>query len=229
MDDDLFSNRVVAIERISDEGEDLSNQQYALFKTLREKGWKLVREPIQVVQSGKHGLTFEGGDVEEERSHINMIKRMAKAHEFDILWVYHHDRLTRQGGAALVVYVQLFASMGVRIFDYQDNKFIDVPKKALDELNVEIKGFSARAYREDVADKTQNALDKIKDVIKTQGYYVSKSGKRISHLGNQEKDLDVNLIVELRRKGFSFRAIGQQLGAGAATIKRRYDEAQKRR
>lgn len=218
-------NRVVALERISESKEDIQNQEYALFKTLAEKKWTLVRPPFQVTEHGEVGQKWKDGELIEERQEVQEIISMAKRKLFDILWVFHDDRLTRRGGTTLTDYIRQFSSLGIMIYDYEDRKFKEVDKDSREELMLQLDGFKARGYQEEVRRKTQNAIDSIKGELAAKGKHISKrSGRVIERLGAPRKEIDMKRVIELWRNGYSARGIAIELGVSTHTIISRIKE-----
>ena len=217
--------RVVACYRISQEDEVIQNQEYALEKDIHDHlDWHLVRS-FEFTEHGDVGQTWVNGSLVEERQELIQILDMAKQHSFDILWLYHHDRLTRAGGASLINYIRQFASMGVRIYDYQDKRFLDPDKVAMEEVEYSLHAFGARHYQEEVKRKTKNALDRIQGIIEKDGVYTSRSGRTITSLGRAAgslkggKVLDKNEVLRRHQAGESVFKIAKELGCSRTAVR----------
>lgn len=211
--------RVVALLRISQDDEDIHNQEYALEKCLKAKEWMLVAEPFRLEESGSKGFKWVNAELIEERPEVRMMVQWAKEGKFDILWVYHHDRLTRGGGTDLMNYTRQFASAKIQIYDDQEGKFLPMDEDAMREIMQHLNGFGARVYREEVIRKTKNALESRKAMLAKDGFFISKEGRRVTHLGTPSKEVDMERVIELKNKGFSLRGIAKELGVAPNTIR----------
>lgn len=133
----------------------------------------------------------------------------------------------------MVNYIMQFASLGVRIYDFDDRKFLEPPKTGIDEAVQNITGTGARLYQEEVVRKTKNKLGLIKQALDRDGAYITDAGRRITALGRPQwkvgkrgqpsfflTERDLKDISIMYKDGFSLRSIARKHGCSIGTVKK---------
>jgi DNA invertase Pin-like site-specific DNA recombinase len=230
-----LGTRVMVLERISLDKEDIGNQEFAINKLITEKGWVLVHEPFRLQEKGDVGQRWENGQLMEDRIELLELLRLGRLKKYDLLVVWHHDRLTRAGGTSLVNYIRQFDSVGIGIFDYQDNIVLDSGSSSFGEVKHNIDGYGAKLYKEEIIKKTKNALDRIKYELATSHFHVVKGTDRtITSLGRPKhmvgrkgtdsyKELtegDIERIKSLHSNGNTVAGIAKEFGCSITPIRK---------
>ena len=224
--------KIVALLRVSMDKEDLGNQRYLVEADVKKLAGILVCSPIEITEHGDVGIRYENGVQVEDRDDINRIVAMGQRREVDVLWVYHQDRLTRQGGSDLVHYVRKFASVRIKIYDHQDGKFIEPKQRGITEAMTNIKGFADWEYKQQIILKTRNKLKEIQTEIENTGKHEVKDKKgnvlrTITTLKNRLVELDHDRVIQLSREGKSMREIAKDQKCSLSPVFKAIHDAKK--
>ena len=106
-----------------------------------------------------------------------------------ILLVARLDRLARN-----VFFISKLMENNVK-FKCADNPHMD-------NLTIHIFSAMAQSERERIAKNTKNALNEIKNNIKSKGYHTTRAGKKITSLGNPSEDRKSQLAIARSKRTY---------------------------
>ncbi|HLW52957.1 MAG TPA: recombinase family protein [Candidatus Angelobacter sp.] len=186
--------RVALYARVStsDKGQDPEMQLAELREYCERREWTIRRE---YVDSGISGA-------KESRPELNRLMADAYRREFDTVLVWKVDRFGRSLKGLVTSLADLHA-LGVAFVSLKDNLDLTTPTG---RLTFQIIGALAEFERAMIAERVRSGLR-----------HARTKGKR---LGRPTRDVDAAKVIEMRRKGKSWRAIAEELGAGVGTVYR---------
>lgn len=146
----------------------------------------------------RNGITPDGVFEEKEHGTVTVEKReLQKAIEAtepgDRIIVSEFSRITRLGQEETIRIAKALEKKSVTIFCVRENFSLGEiekdknPFRAMsDNLITSFISGSAKLERDNISHRTKSALQAKKDLIKKQGYFISKAGNRIESLGNPD-------------------------------------------
>lgn len=142
---------------------------------------------------------YSGGDW--KRPDWNRLVREARGHKAKMLWIWSQDRIARDTEQFLWFYRNLKESH-MDVFSHTEG-MIDMTT-AGDRIKHTSLAMAAEAFR-------LLTSDKVKRVYEAKKHKAELAGEKVVW-GRKEKILDVNLIMELRKKGLGYKKIATELG-----------------
>ena len=196
---DLSKQRVAIYARVSttDKGQNPENQLAELREWCKHSNFNVVSEYVDN-ESGNKGT--KGRD-----SFREMFDDAAKR-KFDIVLVWALDRLTREGMAQTVFYLQRLATYGVGFHSYQEPMLSTQDELSRDIL-LGVLSALAKAEAKRISVRTKAGLERAK-----------KQGKKLGR--PPLPDLKRSLILAESKKGKSLRAIAKDTGVSYASVRR---------
>lgn len=195
----LSKQRIAIYARVSttDKGQTPENQLAELREWCKRSNYNVVHEYVDN-ESGSKGT--QGRD-----SFREMFDDAAKR-KFDIVLVWALDRLTREGIAQTVFYLQRLATYGVGFHSYQEPMLSTQDELSRDIL-LGVLSALAKAEAKRISVRTKAGLERAK-----------KQGKRLGR--PPLPDLKKSLILTESKKGKSLRAIAKDTGVSYASVRR---------
>lgn len=142
----------------------------------------------------------EHGTVTSEERELKKVIDLCEAG--DRIIVSEFSRITRMGQEETIKIIKQLQKKQAVIYCVKENlalgkieKEINPFKEMSDNLITSFISGSAKLERDNISQRTKSALDAQKDLIKKQGYFISKKGRKIEKHGNQ------NMTEEARWKG----------------------------
>lgn len=175
-------------------GQDVSLQLRELRQFADARGWQIASE---YVDSGVSGS-------KDSRPELNRLMADAKRRKFDAVLVWKLDRFGRSL-RHLVNALAEFESLGIAFVSLTNNLDLSTPSgRLMFQIIGAMSEFERSLIQERVKAGLRNAQAK---------------GRKI---GRPRATVDVRQIATLRAQGLSYEAIGKQLGASDATIRRAF-------
>jgi DNA invertase Pin-like site-specific DNA recombinase len=191
--------RAAIYARVSDEKLELENQLRDLRAWAPRLEYQLLAAPFVDELSGARA----------DRPGLQAALAAAHRREFDVLLVWALDRLSREGIAPMLTYLQRFTAAGVRIQSFRE-PWLD-SESPMWELIVAILAWAAKQER-------ARTLERIHAGLRRARAHGTRSGKPIGrprvHL------VDVARVQELLRGRLSVRAIARELGVDKSAVAR---------
>jgi len=137
---------------------------------------------------------YSGGNW--KRPDWNQSVKDAKRHMYEILWVWDQDRLARDTEQFLWFYRNINTAK-VKIYEHTSKSFID-----MDSLGNRVKHQSlaqaAEIFRLVTSEKVKRAYEEKK--------------KKNGAWGRRKKQINIEVVRDLRDKGYGYREIAKQIG-----------------
>jgi len=163
-----------------------------LRESVIHRGWVISNEYTDIVSGSK-----------DRRPGLDRLMQDARRRRFDVVAVWRLDRLGRSV-LHLLRSLEEFDHLGIDFISLHEALDTSTPQGRL--LFVIIGGV-AQMERELIRERTVSGL--------------RAARRRGVHLGRKEVTVDTALMLDLRQRGFSLRAIGHQLGVPKDTVARR--------
>lgn len=203
--------KVAIYARKSKGDEDYSNQLGELQEYCIKQGWTIYKIYSEVI-SGK----------ESQRPEFTSIMEDASQKKFDIILVWALDRFTREGVDKVWKYISQLDYYGVSFRSYKE-PYLNTDNKMVKDMLFSIMGILAEQERLRISDRTKARLKQYQDQIKSKGYAITRSGKKIRKLGKPNLPKKVKeQIVEMREQGKSFRDICKEVYYWTATRNKKF-------
>lgn len=179
----------------TDKGQDVENQLVQLRRYCKAQRWK-VCEFIDHA-SGKHS----------DREQFQALFEAASRREFTVVVVWALDRFTREGIGETFAHLKRLRDYGVEFESYSEPQFRTTGPfgQVFAELLIALAAWYAKFERQRISDRTKAGLDTARAKGKT--------------LGRPWKVFPRYRAQEMRKQGFSWRAIARELGIGQSTIR----------
>lgn len=148
----------------------------------------------------------------------------ARRHEFDLVVFWSLDRFSREGIAATFAHLKILAGHQVDFYSLQDPfcrslaDESDHAARAARDLLISITAWVAEYERRRRQERVKAGMERARKEGK-------QIGRRRSWYFSRE---DTAKMMEMRRRGRSFRAIASEMDSTKSTIQRRVEEEEKR-
>jgi DNA invertase Pin-like site-specific DNA recombinase len=188
--------RVALYTRVStsDKGQTVENQFLALRKACELRGWEIVLEEQDVISGTK-----------EKRPGLQRVFDAAVLREFDILFVWSLDRLTREGAFRALEIVQQLGKQNVAFESLREPYFSTCgPFK---DVFLAIAAALARIERERICERVKAGLDRTREA----GTILGRP---------KVADRWKPQILEMAGKGMNSVKIAKKLPISARTVRR---------
>jgi len=185
--------RIGIYARVSTKDQSCQLQVRDLHSFCTARGFDLVREYIDVGQSG----------AKDSRPELNKLMDDARKRQFDAIIVWRFDRFARSTKHLLSA-LEEFRSLGIQFISYQENVDTSTPLgQALFTIVSAVAQLERDLIRERVSAGIRNAR---------------ANGKK---LGRPMRALDRERILQMRAEGQSLEQIAENLGVGYGTVRQR--------
>ncbi len=181
--------RVAIYCRVSTLDQSTDSQILDLRHYTKERGWKLFKE---YCDNGISGTT-------NSRPALNELMDDAKKRRFDVVLVWRFDRFARST-KHLILALEEFRNLGIDFISYQENIDTSSP---LGSAILTIISAVAQLERDIIAERVKAGLRRAKE-----------NGKK---LGRPKVKVALDQVKALHSRGFSTRAIAQELGLTKST------------
>jgi len=181
--------RVAIYARVSTSEQSTESQLLDLRRYIKERGWQLYREYTDDGVSG----------TKDSRPALNELMNDAKKRRFDAVLVWRFDRFARST-KHLILALEEFRNLGIDFVSFQENIDTSSP---LGSAIFTIISAVAQLERDIIAERVKAGLRRAKE-----------NGKR---LGRPQVKVDLEQVKALRTKGYSTRAIAEELGLAKST------------
>src|SRR5260370_535025 len=185
--------RIAIYARVSTKDESCELQVRDLRGYCAARGFDLVREYVDVGQSG----------AKDSRPELNKLMDDARKRQFDAIVVWRFDRFARSTKHLLSA-LEEFRSLGIQFISYQEN--IDT-SSALGQALFTIVSAVAQLERDLIRERVTAGIRNAR-----------ANGKK---LGRPKSRVDRERILQLKAEGHSLRQISATLGVGYGTIRAR--------
>jgi putative DNA-invertase from lambdoid prophage Rac len=182
----------IAYMRISLKKEDPLNQERAIQK--------FANEPLIFFKDIMHG----DSEVNERAGYSDMLEYIEKNHP-EKLYVYEVSRIGRSFYETLRNIHDL-EDKGVMVYSVRE-AFLNQSDPNTRKLMLSVFAWVADQELQVLRERTRNALAQKKAMLKEQGYFISRRGEKITHLGRKERIIEWDKVNEYLVKGLSYSAI----------------------
>jgi DNA invertase Pin-like site-specific DNA recombinase len=193
--------RVAIYARVSttDKGQDPENQLAQLRAWCAAAGHTIVAEFVDHASGGKGA---------EKRPQFAAMMEAAHRRQFDLLLVWALDRLSREGMAATVGYLQRLTSAGVAFHSYTE-QHLSTENELVRDVLLAVMASLAKVERAKISERTKAGLERVKANGVTLGRPVLSDKVRAS-------------IAEMAREnpGMSAYAIAKAVGCDIKTAQK---------
>ena len=184
-----MNSRVAIYARVSTTDQSTDSQLLDLRRYVRERGWNVYEEFVDEGISG----------TKDSRPALNELMNHAKKRRFDVALVWRFDRFARST-KHLILALEEFKNLGIDFVSYQENIDTSSP---LGSAIFTIISAVAQLERDIIAERVKAGLRRAKE-----------NGKK---LGRPQVEVDLEQVKDLRTKGYSTRAIAEELGLTKST------------
>jgi DNA invertase Pin-like site-specific DNA recombinase len=167
------------------------NQLRQLRDFAGKQGWQLVHEYVDQDSGSK-----------SNRPHLTRMLADAAQRKFDLLLFWSLDRLSREGAAKTLGYLERLSSNGVEWWSLQEEYLRSLGP--FSEAVLAILAVIAKQERIRISERTRAGLERVRD-----------EGQQ---LGRPAVKFDLPMAKRLRREGKSLREIAKTLGVCPATV-----------
>jgi len=181
--------RVALYARVSTTDQSTDSQLLDLRRYVADRGWHLHREYTDNGISGS----------KDNRPALNELMDDAKKRRFDVVLVWRFDRFARST-KHLILALEEFKNLAIDFVSYQENIDTSSP---LGSAIFTIISAVAQLERDIIAERVKAGLRRAKE-----------NGKK---LGRPQVEVDLERVKALRTKGYSTRAIAEELGLTKST------------
>ncbi|GIU73298.1 MAG: resolvase [Bryobacteraceae bacterium] len=196
--------RVALYARVStsDQGQTADNQLLPLREFAARQGWQVVDEFVD-----------ESSGARSDRPALRAMLEAASQRRFDLLLFWSLDRLSRQGALKTLELLDQLSRYGVAWRSYTE-PYLD-SAGPFGEALIALLASLARQERLRIQERVRAGLERAR-----------REGKR---LGRPRRVFDRFAVIELRRRGASWREVARRLGISTGTARRVWAEWQARR
>jgi len=188
--------RIALYARVSTKDQSCELQLRDLRTYCAARGFELVREYVDVGQSG----------AKDSRPELNLLMGDARKRQFDAIVVWRFDRFARSTKHLLLA-LEEFRSLGIQFISYQENMDTSSPLgQALFTIVSAVAQLERDLIRERVSAGLRNAR---------------ANGKK---LGRPMRTVDRGRILQMRAEGQSLQHIAEALGIGYGTVRARLQQ-----
>jgi len=163
-----------------DKGQTLEQQEIPLIELCKKEGWEY------------EVFTDHASGSKESRPELDKMMQRIRKKEFDTLLIFRLDRLGRSLKHLLQLIEEL-KNLKVRVIFQTQNIDTETPQGM---FFLQILGATAEFERQLIRERIKDKLRYIDGVIEKDGFYISKSGKKIKKRGRPEGSKD----SKIRRK-----------------------------
>jgi len=181
--------RIAIYARVSTTDQSTDSQLLDLRRYVSERGWQIFKEYCDNGISG----------TKDSRPALNDLMDDAKKRRFDVVLVWRFDRFARST-KHLILALEEFRNLGVDFVSYQENIDTSSP---LGSAIFTIISAVAQLERDIIAERVKAGLRRARE-----------NGKK---LGRPQVEVDLERVKALRTKGYSTRAIAEELGLTKST------------
>jgi DNA invertase Pin-like site-specific DNA recombinase len=167
MEKDMTKVCIYARVSTIDKGQTLEQQELPLIEYCQKQGWEYV-----VFKDHASGS-------KESRPELDKMMQRIRRKEFDTLLVFRLDRLGRSLKHLLQL-VEELKNLKVRVIFHTQNIDTETPQGM---FFLQILGSTAEFERQLIRERIKDKLKYIDGLIEKDGFYVSRSGKRILKRG----------------------------------------------
>lgn len=139
----------------------------------------------------------------DSRPAFNRLMSDMRARLFNCVAVYKLDRIGRSLQHLLQLF-QEFKNSGITFISITQNINTSTPEG---KLQLHMLMILAEYEREMIASRTKDTLNNYKDKIKQDGFFISREGKKVEHLGRPKGSKDK---VQRRKSGYYRRWAGDK-------------------
>ncbi len=182
--------RIALYARVSTKDQSCELQLRDLRAYCAARGFKAVREYIDVGQSG----------AKESRPELNRLMEDARKRRFDAIVVWRFDRFA-PSTKHLLLALEEFRSLGIQFISYQEN--------------IDTCSLLGQALFTIVSAVAQLERDLIRERVSAGIRNARANGKK---LGRPKSGVDRDRILQMRTEGHSLRHIAVRLGVGYGTV-----------
>jgi DNA invertase Pin-like site-specific DNA recombinase len=203
-------NRVALYSRVStlDKGQDAENQLAQLRAWAGASGHTIVAEYADHV-SGSKG----------ERQRPGFARMLTDAHKrrFDVVAVWALDRLTREGMAAAIAYMQRLNAAGVHFYSYSEPALSthgkdDLTRNVLLTVMAEL----AKVERVRISERTKAGLDRVRAKGTRLGRPTLGDGVQAKIAGLARENADMTAYAIAKAVGCDVKTAAKYAGAARA-------------
>jgi len=171
--------KVYEYNRVSTSEQEVAQQHNTVQQFIVSKGWKITESVSDEGVSG--GVSYK------DRNLYKLIQRMD---EGDVLIVSEISRLGRSMSDLNKLVNDELKPRKLRLIIVKMGLDLDCSNlKAIDEMILFAFSFSSQIEKEMIQDRTRSALETRKQKLAQYGSFISKSGRKCTHLGASIKDL----------------------------------------
>ena len=182
--------RVAIYARVSTQDQDPGLQLSELGKYIKDRGWQVHHEYVDIGQSG----------AKDSRPELNKLMADAKRRRFDTVLVWKFDRFARSV-KHLVNSLYEFKALGIDFVSLTEGIDTSTP---LGEAMFSIIGAMAQLERDLISERVTAGMRRAKE-----------KGKA---LGRPRKVVSPVEVTRLREKGLNMDEVAQELGVSRATL-----------
>jgi len=195
----MTSKRIAIYARVSttDKGQDPENQLQTLRQWCADSGHTVVQEYIDHESGSKSA---------DHREAFRQMFDDAGKRKFDLVLVWALDRLTREGMAQTVHYLQRLGSFGVGFHSYQE-PMLSTQDELTRDILLAVLAALAKAEARRISNRTKAGLERARRKGTKLGRKPIKNNKQ-------------QLILKERSTGKSLRAIAKDTGIPYSTVRR---------
>ncbi|MEM3900416.1 MAG: recombinase family protein [Thermoplasmata archaeon] len=198
--------RNIAYVRVSKKEENIENQKEAILKFANED----LIFFSDVVSGSVKAMEREG--FKEMMEYIDKMKP-AK------LYVYEISRIARSMTEALTIIQKLELEKNVMVIPViEKERWFTTTDRSVRNLILAIFAWMAEREREMLIERTRNALEIRKEILKNGKTFISRKGNLISKLGRPSKKIDWKKVNEYREKNISYSAISRIMDIPYSTL-----------
>lgn len=185
--------KVAIYSRVStiDKGQTLEQQEIPLIEYCQREAWE-----YKVFKDFASGM-------KESRPQLDLMLQAIRKHEFDVLLVYRLDRLGRSLKHLLQIIEEL-KNLNVRLIFLTQNIDTSTPQGM---FFFQILGAAAEFERQLIRERIKDKLKFIDKEIEEKGFFISKSGNKITSRGRPEGSKDKK---SRRKSGYLLRHISER-------------------
>jgi DNA invertase Pin-like site-specific DNA recombinase len=193
--------RAALYARVStwDQGQTAGTQLVSLREFAARQGWQVVAEFVD-----------EASGARANRPALKAMLRAAMRKQFNLLLFWSLDRLSRQGALKTLELLDRLARCGVAWRSYTE-PYLD-SAGPFGEAIIALLASLARQERLRIQERVRAGLDRVR-----------REGRR---LGRPRRVFDRLQVIDLRRRGASWREVARRLGISTGTARRVWAEWQ---
>ncbi len=149
-------------------------------------------------------MVIESTIAASERPHFKELLNYVKTHNSTTIYVYELSRLGRDLMDTLLEIRNLEETYRCKVITVTPKEsLLNASETAFRTFMMNIFSWLAERELEMLKERTRNALAAKKKMLKEQGYFISKKGRKITHLGRPAREIDWKKVDEYVSKGIS--------------------------